>query len=387
MPGIYYKTGLLLIFFGQGIIFSLVLLVLFIRSGERSLKWLSILILLATLYTTPWMLGHAGWYAQDGYREFLFFFPFHQLYLIGPIIYFYVKSLLRSDYTLTKKEYLHFLPAVIYLLYTLVVFITDFFVLEEFYFYADNRDKDLSPWYQITGTISILAYTAVCFRDYQQYKARILDEVSFADSIKYGWLKRFLISLILILSLRIIFLVALPDWGDFGLKWWYYFAFACTFYYITFAGYTNGVLASFAYQPPDLSPSIAESNQTQELISSEVEEWKNQIQEYVINERAFKNPRLTLQDLASQLATNPRIISQSINQGFKMNFNDYVNEARLEALKAKLDQGEHLKFTLLSLAMDCGFNSKSTFNRVFKSRLGMTPNDYLKTIDKVGAKS
>lgn len=381
MPGIYYKTALLLIYFGQGIIFSLALLIQFRKTNDEALKWLSLLIFLSCLYITPWMLGHASWYAKDGYREFLFFMPFHQLFLIGPVSYFYVQSLLKPGFTLDHKAYLHFLPASLYLLYSLVVFIADFWILDEFYFYADGRDKDLSPWYQISGTLSILAYTLISYKQYQLYKARILDEVSFADSVKYTWLKRFLIALIFILSLRILFMIVLPNWGDFGLKWWYYLAFACIFYYITLAGYTNGILATFAYRPP--SPKIeSEENESNELLSSEIANWATKIQAYVISQKAYKNPRLTLQDVAVHLNTNSRIISQSINQGFEMNFNDYVNVARLEALKERIDNGDHLRFTLLALAMDCGFNSKSTFNRVFKNRMKMTPNDYLKTLNE-----
>ena len=386
MPGIYYKTALLLIYFSQGIIFSLALLFQFRKTNNGSLKWLSFLIFLSCLYVTPWMLGHAGWYAKDGYREFLFFFPFHQLFLIGPVSYFYVQSLLKPAFKLNRKDYLHFLPAILYFLYSLFVFIGDYFVLDQFYFYADGKDKDLSPWYQISGTISMLGYTFISYKKYQEYKARILDEVSFADSIKYEWLSRFLLSLILILSLRIVFMVALPNWGDFGLKWWYYLAFACTFYYITFAGYTNGILSNFAFQPPNNEIKSSE-NQSSELISSEISKWKNLIHDYVIDQSAYKNPRLTLQDVASHLQTNPRIISQSINQGFGKNFNDYVNEARVEALIQRIKNKDHVKFTLLALAMDCGFNSKSTFNRAFKLRLQMTPNDYLKKASSIGTKS
>ncbi len=387
MAGIYYKTALLLIFFGHGIIYSVILTVRFLKTKEISQQWLAILIFLATLYITPWMLGHAGWYAKDGYREFLFFVPFHQLFLIGPIVYFYVQSLIRSAFKLERRDYLHFVPAGLYLIYSLMVFIADFWILDEFYFYSDYRDKDLSPWYQITGTFSMLSYTVLSYKNYLSYKSRILDEVSFADSIKFNWLKRFLLALALILSLRVIFMIALPNWGDFGLKWWYYVSFACIFYYITFAGYTNSIWTSLAYQLPSLAPVPEADTKTKEMISIEVDEWKKKINRYVIDQRAYKNPRLTLQDLANHLETNPRTISQSINQGFNMNFNDYVNEARLTEVKARMDQGDHLRYTLLSIALDCGFNSKSTFNRVFKFQTNMTPNTYLKMLEDIGAKS
>ena len=113
---------------------------------------------LCGLYICPLMLGYAGWYSVKSYREFLFFVPFQQLFLIGPVLYFYIQSLLNSEFRLTKRDYFHFLPATIYLIYSLIVFIIDKWVLDNFYFYADGRDKDLDFWYQMSGLISMLIY-------------------------------------------------------------------------------------------------------------------------------------------------------------------------------------------------------------------------------------
>ena len=63
-----------------------------------------------------------------------------------------------------------------------------------------------------------------------------------------------------------------------------------------------------------------------------------------------------------------------------MNFNDFINHYRIEAVKEKLNFGEHHKTTLLGIAFDCGFNSKATFNRAFKKSTSLSPKDYLKSI-------
>ena len=60
-----------------------------------------------------------------------------------------------------------------------------------------------------------------------------------------------------------------------------------------------------------------------------------------------------------------------------MNFNDFINNYRIEAVKENLKKGEHKKTTLLGIAFDCGFNSKATFNRAFKKSTGLSPKDYL----------
>ena len=72
-----------------------------------------------------------------------------------------------------------------------------------------------------------------------------------------------------------------------------------------------------------------------------------------------------------------RELSMVINKGFGMNFNDWVNKYRLEEIKSLFEKGEHKRQTLLSIAFECGFNSKATFNRAFKKSTGLTPREWL----------
>ena len=71
-----------------------------------------------------------------------------------------------------------------------------------------------------------------------------------------------------------------------------------------------------------------------------------------------------------------RSLSAVINQGFGKNFNDYINDYRVDAFIEKLKNGEQEAQTLLSLAYDAGFNSKATFNRAFKKTTGVSPKDW-----------
>ena len=108
-----------------------------------------------------------------------------------------------------------------------------------------------------------------------------------------------------------------------------------------------------------------------------MDRWKDSIQSYLKKAEGYKNPSLTLNDLAKPLETTPRQISQVVNQGFGMNFNDYINQMRVEAMIELLNENKQERFTLLSLALECGFNSKTTFNRSFKKFTGQTPVQFL----------
>jgi len=96
-------------------------------------------------------------------------------------------------------------------------------------------------------------------------------------------------------------------------------------------------------------------------------------------EKVFKNSELTLHELALKLIIQPNILSQVINSVENKNFYDFVNEKRINAFKEMADNGDYKKYTLLTIALECGFNSKTTFNRNFKKATGLSPTDYLKS--------
>ncbi|MEL7063563.1 MAG: AraC family transcriptional regulator, partial [Bacteroidota bacterium] len=219
-------SSVLLIFFVHALVFSFLLLKKGIADNQHESMWLAAFILLGGLYICPFMLGYAGWYSTNPYREFMFFFPFQQLFLIGPVFYFYILTLLNRDFKFVRWDWLHFFPALLYMLYSLIVFITDKLILDELYFYADNKDKDLDVWYQVAGLISMLFYLILSLRHYLSYRKLSLEEVSYADEISFKWIQYFTLALGIILILRILFFILNPEWGEFGRKFWYYLCFS-----------------------------------------------------------------------------------------------------------------------------------------------------------------
>ncbi len=94
-------------------------------------------------------------------------------------------------------------------------------------------------------------------------------------------------------------------------------------------------------------------------------------------ELIYKNPELTLSDVAKKLQIHPNTLSQVINTVEQSNFYDFINQHRIEYFKkiALLPKNKH--YTLLSLAFECGFNSKTSFNRNFKKNTNLSPSEYL----------
>ena len=384
--GFGQKSSLLLIFFFHGIVFSLLLLRKGILYNNKASKWLSFLLFLCAMYIAPYMLGYANWYANKVTIEILFFIPFMQVLLIGPVIYFYTKSLLNPSFKIDKKDRLHFIPALLYLAYSLVVFVTDKLILDEFYFYADGRDKDLANWYQTAGVISMSYYLILSLKHYSTYKKLVFDKVSFADSILFQWIQNFLIAFLSIIILRVLLFVLNPEWGEFGSQFWHYIVFSFVVFYISINGYANAVKMSFLNDVNSKNVNvfseldIDDKPKQETLNQKELDLWKEKILQLIKVDKIYENPKLTLSDVSKRLETNPKTISNSINSGFEMNFNDFINHYRIEAVKEKLKKGAHKKSTLLGIAFDCGFNSKATFNRAFKKSTSESPKDYLQKL-------
>lgn len=102
-----------------------------------------------------------------------------------------------------------------------------------------------------------------------------------------------------------------------------------------------------------------------------------QLDALMTGDRLYLQSKLSLAVVAKQLQVSPHYVSQSLNQHRGVKFNDYVNQWRTEAVLTKLKQGEKEYKTLLGIAMECGFHSKSSFNLAFKKYTGLTPTAYV----------
>lgn len=115
--------------------------------------------------------------------------------------------------------------------------------------------------------------------------------------------------------------------------------------------------------------------------------WFNQVENLMREQRLYENPVLTLADIAGRLNTTTRNISVAINRGAGLNFNDFVNRLRVESVVREFESGSSRHLTLLGIALSCGFNSKSTFNRAFRKFKDMSPREYIEKIGSGGVGS
>jgi AraC-like DNA-binding protein len=387
-------SSLLLIFFVHGLVYALLALARSVRNNTRSDRWLAIFLFLGTFYITPWMVGFAGWYDNQPYRDFLFYFPFQQLFFIGPVTYFYVQSLLNPSFRFRRQQLLHLIPGVLYLVFCLVMVITDKLILRDYYFLENGQDPDFDNWYQLMGVLSMLVYFLLSLRYYNMYRSLTLQVTSYADRIMFQWIKRFLLAFLLMLIVRLSFFVAgIFINFDYWSSWWQFFLFAVILYYVAITGYSNLTESKIFFRPallpnqPVILLNPSTSDEVPLLLEQEmltpaskdeaVLELSKQIHEEVKTKKLYEDPELSLAQLAAKLGSNAGIVSRAINQGFRLNFNDFINRFRIEAVREAIQAGKYREQTILGLAFDAGFNSKATFNRAFKKFTGMNPKDFI----------
>ena len=95
-------------------------------------------------------------------------------------------------------------------------------------------------------------------------------------------------------------------------------------------------------------------------------------------EKPFKNAELSVAELSNQLGIKPYFLSKILNEHYKKNFRDYINEYRVNEFIDLAKSEAYKNYTFLALAHEVGFNSKSTFNLAFKKIKKLSPRDYLR---------
>lgn len=384
-------SSLLLIGFLQGMVYALMLFRRSVLEERPSDRWLAWLLTVSCIYIMQYMLGFGGWYDIRNWRSTLmFYFPFHLVIFVGPLMYFYFRSLTNQAFRLQGRDYWHFLPGAIVLAIYVFIFlrdvVVDHWILGHAFPLHSGTQGTWSKFRQdelhiITlGLISTIIYTILTIKVYRRYQSYLRNNFSAIEGIRFRWLRFLLYAIIIALAV---------NWGvqiltiaidvSYQQYWTSYFAFAIMIYILAIQGYASAAKLPkhLQFEPATIEPSKNQDGSA----SAEVIKWRDRLSKYMRKEQPFLEPQLTLSELAQRLNTNTSILSKAINTGFGLNFNDFINNFRVLAVQEKLKQGENRRLTLTSIAYDCGFNSKATFNRAFKKNTGMTPREFLETID------
>ena len=338
----------------------------------------SLMLVFSVTLVSLW-LSDLGYYLT--YPKLMFTLEGIQL-VIFPLYFLYAKYLTQKSENFNKKDWLHFLPFIFYKL-----FLVPFYFMNQkqiFDFLNSSLISDHPLQYIIFNWVIIFQgfiYLILAIKRVKKRDEFINEHFSSNYNIKLDWLKNasylgILTTLVFMIENILLFINNSPS-EAFGLS---SVAAGIYIYAIGYLGFSrSGVFTEFV------------SNETRELEKEHVtndkyeksglrkekaDEYYQKLILLMEEEKIFKQIKLTLGELASMLKISSHNLSEIINTKENKNFFDFVNQYRIEEVKKELINPKNKILTILAIAMDAGFNSKSSFNTLFSKYVGMTPSQY-----------
>ncbi len=360
------------------------------QSNNRdALAWLLGSLAISSLFT--------GIYILTNYHETANRFPKillvsdFILFLYSPLYYFYLRKLFFHSTELPSRWYGHFIPFCIQIvLYLPFIWMDSRQLLHDFM----NQSPMLVGLFTTMGFLGLLwntYYWTLFQRMIQQYQEGFQRNFSSDANVNYlqaiAWIQ---------LGCLVIWALFFCLMGIQYITSWELQSIlenAIDFIWLLFAiipfliGYfaihqpeTFKLTPSYVSIFDDVLDSTPEPSIENQDLTEEDKVWIEKIDKYMIKSRCYTNPKLSLAELANQLKIPSHVLSRIINEGYQKNFFDFVNSYRIEEFKQLLQENKNAQFTLLSLAYEVGFNSKTAFNRSFKKITDQTPREYVESL-------
>ena len=285
-------------------------------------------------------------------------------FFIGPLLYFYVRSLLDITFSMKKRDWLHFIPVPLAIICSIIV------VQQYDHFYIWRYPGRI--YFSSTILIQNLVYFIISFKILESYGLTFKSFLSYIDNSKLAWVRYFISGYIVLWSIQLQLFIGWdvlqnPSWCP----------YATSSYFLTAFLFFNG-LVYIGLKRPDMF-SQGQKYQSSILKQSDKKEYQEKLMSLMNEERLFLNPSITLPQIAEKLDIAPCYVSQIINETFQQNFRDFVNKYRIEESKRLLTQ-KNQYLNIMGIALDAGFNSKSAFNSAFKKHTGITPKEFKKRV-------
>ncbi|MDB4291900.1 AraC family transcriptional regulator [Maribacter sp.] len=297
------------------------------------------------------------------------------IFVFGPLGYIYLKRLLEKDQEKFKLPWFHYLPALFYLSYLVFINTYSSQEFEQHYISGDFG----TPFFiaELSALLFNLYYWYLNVQFFLKVLKKEKEQLSFSQTA-ITFVRVILISIgIILLAWSVSFCST------------YFFRFALPLVNYNFVWIAIPVLiyvvGYFALKQPEIFRISVTDKKPKSAVKPAldgrlIQQLRDGLTELMQKEKVYLNNELTLVELSKQLNTSTNKLSWFLNTVHQSNFYDYVNEHRVKAFVAKLEQNEHKVKTLFSLSLEVGFNSKSTFNKAFKANFNETPSSYIKKL-------
>ena len=359
----------------QGVIFiglTFALLLWFTKNANRSAnRYLALALAVVASYIT-WILGvdvHL-----ETYVPYWSLLPLQFSLALGPLIFFYVLKVARSEFKFQRRHLLHFLPLLLQLAAHLLEVKQG--IKTGTATYNTPIFQQLNPVLQLLTFVSATIYLHKSYRLIEQYYQTLKFNGVDRYRLELRWLHRLLTGFGILWALWIPFTAA--DYFyyhhhlDIHAYYPVYFLLAVMIIWMS----VRAFLRPLASLPTDSAPVL------KPLLPADLKQKGTWLKNAVRDNCYYQDPELSLGSLADKLGIHTHELSKIINTVLKKSFNDFINEYRVKDVIWKMQDAAYDHITLLGIAYEAGFNSKATFNRIFKQMTGESPVEYKANLKK-----
>ncbi|TCK69400.1 AraC family transcriptional regulator [Winogradskyella wandonensis] len=349
-----------------GVAISLILIFLLFKEKKRELDKNILIVIFSFIFFTC-VSVYSDLHGLEKLLYISALFDGILFWVLGPLMFLYVKSIFFDNKNLVLKNIYHFLPSIFLPLFDLLFFM----------FEADAEYLKFIKSYQLL----VLFIRDMYFSIYIIFSIKLFLKLKKTLNKKlnislegYNWILKLLIGILVFPSIDI--LMRTLELFGFHLELYSgQLTFVAIIIFLTYFGYYSINEARF------LIPSflIEDDKKTNYVFSEdEASVIEQKIKEILENEKMFLDENLTLKKLSDNLQISEKKLSMFLNTHLNTKFADYINFYRVEAVKEKLKSEDYDKLTLLAISEECGFNSKASFYRIFKKHTGISPAQYKK---------
>lgn len=294
--------------------------------------------------------------------------------LIGSLVYLYVYYSINTLVKIRLNFLLHLWP---------------FFISIPFSYYDVSEISTISIVLNIGLKIIVsIIYFIFSLKILSKHKAKIRNHYSKTEKIDLGWLvfvvKAGLVSYLIYLIIMSLWAIDVNTFSNLEVIAnivVLFFIFAISYYSLSSTKIFDKI-AEFNInidEQDDFSAKSLKVNERKELVSAaEAAIIMQRIIAYIESDKVFKNENLMLEDISKELNLHSKYVSYVINTVSGKNFFDFINHFRIAEFNKEVLESKNKNLTLLSIAYDCGFGSKSAFSRAYKSEMGISPTQFIK---------
>jgi AraC-like DNA-binding protein len=362
-PNIGFLAVLNLLGAAQGILLALALLT---TGGNKTANRL----LAALTLTISIVVSGAVLLTSNYVFEFPHLSRLHQpfVFLAAPLLFLYLRELTAREQKFEKKDFLHFIPFVLCLIYLLPYFFQSraakIQVLVSEYIQAE-----FGQWYYVRSAAlitQVLIYLVLIVLNIVKYSRGVKQRKSARDKAVLFEVRFFVIAAA-VLWCAVVLRYAIPSTPNLLVP--------------LGASLLIYALGYLKMRRPQLEISekedlAAKKYEKSTLTGERSERYLDKLLNFMKQEQPFTDGDLTIQKLAEKLSIPPHHLSQTINERLGQTFSDFINSYRVEEAKRKLLDPTLKHLSVLGIAEEVGFNSKSSFNAVFKKHTKMTPSEF-----------